>query len=262
MRKIKTQRSTLIKTNSPYRGPTNRADYSNFLLETVHDILRLSRFGLIDYRENDYGLMERNMFNFHAINFGEAKEISSNVSSASKIIKREESVKTVNGVNVEDLSSGWESYGGATLLESTITGGQTSPSGIRNQVAVKEGDVISVLIHLTPLSNIPNFTIGSENINGESDFSHYNILQNKGSIRLEKRLYCQERGDIFINIEAQHLPDLIQPASFKIESLDIAYLKEETYEIRGLSYEIRKDIEKTSSFIEDYKKQIKEVDTF
>ncbi|MDK2600658.1 hypothetical protein QO179_24500 [Bacillus stercoris] len=222
-------RPTMIRTNSRFRGPTELNKYSNFILETVHDMKLLG--SVMD--RNEYVVGHRGQTDYINDNFvalvNGGTQITSNIGTASIIYHPTDNVFEA----IDLMSTDWGTYGECTKSEGekgTIltTTGLKDPSGISRQKYVEEGDIIYIRMGVRLLSGDGTaFTIGSHDINqGEGDIKKIKIPQNGGTIYVDKRLHCLHREPISINIDVHNTPDMLQATSIEIFDLEIRYMTE------------------------------------
>jgi hypothetical protein len=225
----KNLRPTSIRTNSRYRGQTELSKYTNYVLETVHDLKLLgSVLDRNEYLPGHRGHTDFIQDNVVAYVSGNA-EITSTVDDATTLLHPLENVFD----NLDVMSNTWSTYGGctrkqtATGVELTTTG-LLDPSGIATQKYVEEGDIIYIRMGVRLLSGPgTDFTLGSHDINqGEGDLKKYKIPQNGSIIYVDKRLYCKHREPISINFDVHYAPDTLNATSVEISDVEIRYISE------------------------------------
>ena len=222
-------RPTTIRTNSRYRGQTELGKYTNFILESVHDLKLLG--SVMDRNEFVEGHKGHTDFiNDNLVAYvGGGTPITANINTATTINHPGKNV--LESTNLMD--SAWTTYGGCSKtagLRGTIltTSGLLDPSGIRTQKQVEEGDIIYIRMGVRFISGDHTaLTIGSHDINqNESDLERYKLPENGSIIYIDKRLYCKHREPITINIDVHNLPDMLEATSIEVFELSIQYLSE------------------------------------
>lgn len=237
------RRPSLIRTNSRYRGPTERDKYTNFILETVHDLKLLG--AIMDRNEYVPGHRGHTDFiqdNFAAYFSGEGKPITANISSASRLLHVKDNVFD----ELDLMSPQWATYG-SCIRASTANGvslespGLSDPSGIKTQIEVQEGDIIYLRMGVKLLSGDGSaFTIGSHNINqGEIDIKKIEIPSKGTTIFVDKWLYCKHREVIEINIDVHYLPTTLNPAKVEVFDVEIRYMTDHPLTIQPINTEIK-----------------------
>lgn len=228
--KLKTHlRPTLLRTNSRFRGPSELNKYSNFILESVHDMKLLGSF----MDRNEYIPGHKGQVDFIQENF------SSYISGEGVITSRVNTATTVSHAlrdvfdNLDLMNYEWTPYGGCSRVKSASgvilnSTGMLDPSGIQAQKYAEEGDIIYIRVGLKVLSgNITGFALGSYNINqGEGDISRYKIPKNGSIIYVDKRLYCKHREPVSLNIDVHNVPDVLAAASVEVVSAEVKYFSE------------------------------------
>lgn len=242
------RRPSLIRTNSRFRGPTERNKYTNFVLETVHDLKLLG--SIMDRNEYIPGHRGHTDFiqdNFVAYFSGEGRPITANIGSAAQLLHPKESVFE----NLNLMSADWVSYGNCVKATtnrgiSLESNGTIDPSGIRAQIPVEEGDIIFMRMGVRLLSGDgSSFTIGSHSINqGEIDVKKFEIPSNGTTIYVDKRLYCKHRELISLNIDVHYLPATLKPAKVEIIDVEIRRISEYRLTVQPINTEIKSRINK------------------
>lgn len=250
---------TMIRRNARYRGPTELNKYGNLIQEAVHDMKMLG--SIMD--RNDYAKREghsdfiRNNFSKY-VGGGEGT-ILSNTPTASTLCHPFRDVEIPT-----DLSNqSWVSYGSAS--KAVVGGkvhlssdGSVDPSGVRNELMVEEGDIIYIRVGVRLLSGDGSaFTIGSENINqGEGDFTSYELNENGSIIYVDKRLYCDQREPIIVNIDLHRIPDNLSSVSVEIESVEMKYMTEAKLGLQPINTEMKSRINVLKDKMENAMKNV------
>jgi hypothetical protein len=246
-------RPTAIRTNSRFRGPTELGKYTNFVLETVHDLKLLgSVMDRNDFVEGHRGHTDFIRDNFAAYVSGDAP-ITSSISTASTLYHP---IGDVFEEEVNLMDSSWATYGecmkmqtpDGVVLEST---GLLDPVGVAAQKYVEEGDIIYIRMGVRLLyGDNASFTLGSHDINqNEGDITKYEIPQNGSIIYVDKRLYCKHREPISINIDVHNLPETLEPTSIEVRDVEIKYLSENNVTVEPVDIVVKSRINNLESKI-------------
>lgn len=254
---IKNQlRPTMIRTNSRYRGQTEANKFANFVQEAVHDIKLLGTFMDTNEYTGQSGHADYIYNNFAAFANGTNEEIKANISSASVLCHPYKDVFE----NTNLLDAMWVTYGNCvksgTQDKVTLSSpGTADPCGIATQILVEEGNIIYIRVGVRLVSgSTTGFSLGSDNItNGENvgDTETFQIPQNGSIIYLDKRLYCQHREPININIDVHRLPEVLQAATVEISTVEIKYMTEDDVSIQSGNKSLKPSINLLSEKIQN-----------
>ena len=236
---------TLTRTNSRFRGPTELGKYTNFILESVHDLKLLG--SVMDRNEFVYGHRGQTDYikdNFVAYVGGNAP-ITANINTASTLYTPGEDV--FQAINLMD--STWTTNNGCSKTKTTngvklSTTGLLDPSGIATTKYVEEGDIIYIRMGVKFISGDNTaFTIGSRNINrGEGDLKRFKIPQNGSTIYVDKRLYCKHREPITINIDVHNVPDVLKATAVEVFDIEIKYMSENSLTVEPINTNVKSKI--------------------
>ena len=247
-------RPTAIRTNSRFRGPTELNNYSNFILETIHDLKLLgSVMDRNDFVEGHKGHTDFIDDNFAAYVSGNAP-IVANINTASTLCSPVGTA--IPDVNL--LQTNWAAYGqcqktGTKEKPILTSPGLLDPCGVGYQKLVEEGDIIYIRMGVKWLSgNNTAFSLGSQNINrNEGDMTRYEISKNGSTNYIDKRLYCKHREPITINIDVHNLPGALSPASFELSDIQILYLSENRLTVEPIDIVVKSRINNLESNIQN-----------
>lgn len=222
-------RPTTIRTNSRFRGPTELGKYTNFILESVHDMKLLGsvmdRNEFIEGHKGQTDYIQDNFVSY--VNGG--RPITSNIQTASTLYSPGKDVFD----EVDLMSTDWTASTGCTKStgeEGVVLTAQGvyDPEGIARQLYVEEGDIIYIRVGVRVLSGeTTTFTLGSHDMNqGEGDIKKFEIPKNGSTIYVDKRLYCKHREPISINIDVHNVPDILEDVTVEVVAIQICYLSE------------------------------------
>lgn len=258
-------RPTMIKTNSRYRGMTEREKYSNYVGETIHDLRLLGKVLFGDELTRTYGHEFNIKDNLASYVTGEGEHTKSNIPTATTLYGTTGDVK-VGGNKLAELvpSATWVAYGGCTknTSPSGITlesDGAFGVSGIGTTLNVEEGQIIYVRMAVKNIGTEPAdyFAIGSTDINqGKGDTEKYKIPQNGSIIYIDKRLYCSHREPITLSIDVQNLPDTLHSPKVEISEIEIKYMTENKMTLGSLDGVIKPKINLLESKVENIIKNL------
>lgn len=245
-------RPTAIRTNSRFRGPTELGKYTNFVLETVHDLKLLgSVMDRNDFVEGHRGQTDFIEDNFGAYVSGDAP-ITASINTASTIYSPKGNVFET----LDLMDSNWVTHGGCSKAKTAkgiklTSTGLLDPAGISIQKYVEEGDIIYIRMGVKFISgDNTSFTLGSENINGnEGDQTKYKIPQNGSIIYVDKRLYCKQREPINITIDVTNMPDMLEATSMEIFDVEIKYISENALTVQPVDTVVKSKINNLESKI-------------
>lgn len=247
-------RPTAIKTNARFRGPTELEKYSNFILETTHDLKLLgSVMDRNDFVEGHRGQTDFIRDNLAAYINGGAP-LTTRLSTAATLAHPTGSV--FGSVDLTQVD--WTPYGGCQKagidggVRLTTTGLQ-DPSGVANQKYVEEGDILYIRMGVRLLSGDGRaFSVGSHDINqGEGDLTKFEIPANGSTIYIDKRLYCRHREPISINIDVHNLPDVLVATAVEVFDVDVQYLSENHLTVQPVDTVVKSKINNLESTIKN-----------
>jgi hypothetical protein len=231
------------KANARYRGVTDLEQYSNFVLESAHDMNLLSHVLTGNKKINMPGHEKAIENNYIALFNGGVSPVMYDSFTASNLMK----IDKKRPINVPPLES-WESVGGC-VVSKTVTGysltspGLVSACGIRTGLFVQSGDVLCIRLRAKTAEAIPDFTIGSENVNGIGSLKKSAIAVDSYGFYVDYRLYCKNHETIFLNIYVHYEPENEVVAS-SVELMDIGlyYGEEIEVSVTPLNGELKTDL--------------------
>jgi hypothetical protein len=258
-------RPTMIRTNSRYRGITEREKYSNYVGETIHDLRLLGKVMFGDELIEAYGHEFNIKDNLASYITGEGTHTKSNIASATTLYGTTEHIE-VSGGKLADLipSATWVAYGGCTKTQtptgiSLASDGAFGVSGIGTSLNVEEGQIIYIRMAVKNVGSVPveHFALGSEDINqGQGDITKYKIPQNGSTIYIDKRLYCTHREPVTLSIDVQNLPDVLSTPHVEISEVEIKYMTENKMTLGSLDGVIKPKINLLESKVENIIKNL------
>lgn len=216
--------------------------------EAVHDIKTLGtvmdmneytgQSGHSNYIYNNFAIFANGLM---------GGEIKSNISSASVLCHPYKDVFD----NLNLLNTTWATYGNCTKTGTQdkvvlSSPGTADPCGIAAQFIAEEGNIIYIRVGVRLVSgNTTGFSLGSDNItNGaiKGDTKTFKLPQNGSIIYLDKRLYCQHREPVNINIDVNRLPTTLQAATVELSSIEIKYMTEDNVSVQSGNLQLKPSI--------------------
>ena len=241
-------------SNSRYRGVTELMQYSNFILETVHDLNLLSHIITGNEKTNTIG-HERAIENNHLSLFnGGVDPAYYNTFTSSSICK----IDRNRPIEVPALDK-WEAINGATCV-ATGNGftleepGLKSPGYIRTPIFVMPGDVIFMRFKVKSSMQINDFGFGSENINGLGVVKKIAFAPTTDGFFVDYRLYCKSQQTIYINLYTNYEPTVLKKQSITIEDFKLFYGQEIPVGVVPLNGNLKRDLNETREVINFLKK--------
>lgn len=232
----KKHKPTFHKANARYRGVTELGQYSNFVLESAHDIVRLNQ--LISGHEGKgiNGQLNDIEDNFRAITSGDREVSSTNLFTATTLNKINEAVDVPP---LEDWSSLNECI--VTKTEKGVklkSKGLSGTVGIYTPLYVQPGQQIYMRLKAKSATGAPTFTIGSSNMRiGPSSTGvtkTVSISQNSDFLLMDYTISCKYAETIQLTINVHQSPEVLREEEVEIEDFKIYYL--DSKEIRVKSY--------------------------
>ncbi|MFE7817752.1 hypothetical protein ACFU1R_06060 [Priestia megaterium] len=235
------------KANARYRGVTELSQYTNFVLESAHDLLLLSQITTGSEAINKKGHEEELYENFVSIMTGDKEVAKSNLFTASTLQKIDYSRK----VPVPTLSS-WSVLNGCTLSQTNgiyklTSNGLKDPVGMYTTLYVEPGDKIYIRLSVRSSGGAPDFTFGSNNMRlgpGENgDTRKIAVANNNQFIMVDHVLRFQYAESISLNLNVHQNPNLLTASSVEVKDLEIYYFKEAPVQVSSFDTVIKPSID-------------------
>lgn len=217
------------KANSRYRGVTEHSQYTNFVLESAHDLLLLSHIST----GNESTLIkghEKEMFdNFVSIMTGDEEIGRSNLFTSSTLQK----INKDRAVPVPGLES-WSPLNGCTQTQNGTTftlssQGLQDPVGMYSTIWVEPGDKLYIRLKVRSNGGAPAFSFGSNNMrtNGSiGDTKAVNISTNQEFQIVDYVIHAQYAQFISLNINVHEAPNTLSATSIEVKDLEVHYFQE------------------------------------
>lgn len=218
------------KANARYRGVTELSQYTNFILESAHDLLLLSQITTGSEAVSKKGHEKELYDNFISVMTGDEEVGKSNLFTASTLQKIDYS----RTVPVPKLTS-WSSLNGCTMT--TVNGAQKltsaglkDPVGMYSTLYVEPGDKIYIRLKARSTGGASDFTFGSNNMrmgpDTNGDTRKVKLAASSNFITLDYVLRFQYAENVSLNINVHQKPSVLAAASVEIKDLEIRYFKE------------------------------------
>lgn len=244
-------RPNSIRTNAPYRGPTDMIQYTNFLFESLHDINLLGK--ILD-RDEDQKIKGQSDFireNFAAYFSGEDSEIRSNTQTATKMFEQKQTIR--DGVLDNE---NWMSYGGCTVAKSSegyilTSDGSQEKSGILSRLEVQEGQVLSIRMKAKVVNGEANhFRIGSLTVNSnEGATKTFSLSKEEKWVGLY--FECREKESISINIEVIGDAEIVKAGQVEIKDFSISLLDTNDYYLEPTNTRMKSKVNQMNEEIQN-----------
>ena len=228
------------KSNSRYRGVTDLMQFSNFVLESAHDMNLLAHELTGNEPTGKLGHEKEIEDNYISLFNGGVNPASYSSFTASTICK----VNRSRAVKVPALDT-WEKVNGCTVTKSGTTyklssPGTLDPCGVRTGIFVFPGDIIYFRLKVSSTTNLDAFTFGSENINrGAGDLKKVNIIANSDGLYVDYRLYCTSQETIFLNVYVHKQPSTLKAQSVSVQLIECFYAEEVPVNVTPLNGELK-----------------------
>lgn len=241
------------KANARYRGVTELSQYTNFVLESAHDLLLLSHLTTGNEVTNVKGHEQEVYDNFVSVMTGDKEVAKSNLFTASTLQKIDYS----RTVAVPDLHN-WSALNDCTMTESNgvyslSSAGLKDPVGMYSTLYVEPGDKFYIRLKVRSLNGATDFSFGSNNIrtgpNQSGDTRKYALDGSNEYTTLDYVLRCQYAGYISLNINVNEKPALLRAASIDIKELEIHYFQESLIGVSNFDTGIKPNVDEVEEQI-------------
>lgn len=233
------------KANARYRGVTDLNQYSNFILESAHDLNLLSHILTGNEKTNIPGHEKAITDNYISLFNGDVNPVAYNSFTASNLMR----VNKNHPIPVPPMER-WESVGGCVAIKTPDGCHLTSPgtfssSGIRTALFVQSGEIVSIRLRAKSSQDLPDFSIGSQNINGFGDVKKFPIQSDTYGFYIDYRLYCKNHETIFINIYLHDKPsNSVVASSVDLYDIGLYYGEELPVSMTPLNGELKTNLNK------------------
>ena len=239
----KTYKPSSTKANARYRGVTDLNQYSNFVLESAHDMTLLSHIMTGNASTNVPGHEKAVTDNYVALFNGGVSPVMYDSFTASTLMKVNKKSKLKTPA---DLTT-WESIGNCSV--SAITGGYrlsspgtASSCGIRTPITVYSGQILSLRLRAKTAQALNDFVIGSENLNDIGSLKKFPIKASSYGYFVDYRLYCKNHETIYINLYVHQTPTSVVASSVELLNIEFCYGEELPVSLIPLNGDLKTDL--------------------
>lgn len=235
------------KANARYRGVTELSQYTNFVLESAHDLFLLSNLTTGNEVINMKGHKEELHDNFVSIMTGDEQVAKSNIFTASTLQK----IDYTKPVIVPSLDN-WSPLNGCSMTKVDDTyqltsSGLQDPVGLYSTLYVEPGDKIYIRLKVRSREGAADFSFGSNNIRispSENGNTRKVALEASDDfILLDYVLRCQYAESISLNINVHQDPDILKAAAIEVKDLEIHYFEESPINVSNFYTEIKPTVD-------------------
>lgn len=232
------------KANARYRGVTDLEQYSNFILESAHDMNLLSHILTGNESTKMPGHEKAIQDNQIALLNGDVSPVAYSSFTSSTLMKIDKN----KPIDVPPLHL-WEKVGGCEVTKIDEGYRLSSPAtfqtcGIRTGLFVSSGDILSIRLRAKTADGIPDFTIGSENLNGGiGDLKIFPVKVDSYGFYIDYRLYCKNHETIFLNMYLYDEPERdVVTSSVELYDIGLYYGEEINVSPVPLNGELKTDL--------------------
>lgn len=243
MRIEKKHKPSFHKANARYRGVTELSQYTNFVLESAHDLLLLGHVTTGNEATNTKGHEKEIRNNFVSIMSGDEGVAKANLFTASTLRK----INRERTITVPSIPS-WSKVNNCTITTTSdgyklSSNGLLDPVGISTSLYVEPGDKIYIRLKAKSTSGAPDFSFGSNNKrqspNLSGDTRKVSIGANQGFVTLDYVLRCNYAQTISLNINVHQKPGVLAAKDVTIKDVEIYYLDEKSIGVSSFDQGIK-----------------------
>lgn len=247
MRIEKKYKPSFHKANARYRGVTELSQYTNFVLESAHDLLLLGHITEGNEATNKDGHKKEMYNNFVSIMTGDREVGKSNVFTASTLQKIDYS----RTVPVPGLDS-WSPLNGCTKTAAgdvikLSSNGLLDPVGMFSTLYVEPGDKLYIRMKVRSTGGAADFTFGSNNMrmgpNTNGDTRKVPLPQSNEFITIDYVLRFQYAESVSININVHEKPNVLKATNIEVKDLEIYYFNETPIQVSSFDTVIKPNVD-------------------
>lgn len=243
MKLEKKYKPTFHKANARYRGVTELGQYSNFVLESAHDLVHLHHILNGHTGKGIKGQTQEIGDNFKAIMGGEEEVGNSTLFTAATLntLDKERKVEIPSLENWQPLNQ--------CIIQPTKKGvileskGLKDPVGIYTPLYVESGQQLYMRLKVKSATGAPSFSFGSNNKRTgpslEGDVKPVFISRNQDYLLVDHILTCKYTETIHLNINVHQFPEVLNPESIEIEDFEIYYLNSSDVHVMSMHEELK-----------------------
>lgn len=235
------------KANARYRGVTELSQYTNFVLESAHDLLLLGHITEGNEATNKAGHKKEMYNNFVSIMTGDQEVGKSNLFTASTLQKIDYS----RTVPVPGLNS-WSPVNGCT--KTTVgdaiklsSNGLLDPVGMYSTLYVEPGEKLYIRMKVRSTAGASDFSFGSNNMrmgpDNNGDTKKVPLAASNEFITVDYVLRFQYAESISININVHEDPNALRATNIEVKDLEIYYFDEAPIQVSSFHTVIKPSID-------------------
>jgi hypothetical protein len=239
----KTWKPSGTKANARYRGVTDLEQYSNFVLESAHDMTLLSHVLTGNEKTGVPGHEKAIQDNYIALFNGGVSPVAYDSFTASTLVR----LNRNKPIAIPAIET-WQSVGGASVVKTSAgyqinSPGTYSTAGIHTSLYVSPGDIICIRLRAQTNTDLLDFSIGSDNLNGIGSLQKFPIKTDTYGFYVDYRLYCRNHETIFLSIYLHDKPATTPVAcSAIISDVGLYYADEVPVSLAPLNGELKTDL--------------------
>lgn len=235
------------KANARYRGVTEHSQYTNFVLESAHDLMLLSTVTTGNEAIDKTGHNQSVYDNFASIMTGDKEVGKSNIFTASTLQKIDHS-KTIT---VPELTS-WSKVNGCTVAKTGDTykltsNGLLDPVGIYSTLYVEPGDNIYIRLKARSTAGAPDFSFGSNNMRKgptvTGDVRKVPLAASSEFVTYDYVLRSQYAQAISISLNVHKEPAILAAGNVEIKDFEIYYIEESPIQVSSYHTGIKPNLD-------------------
>lgn len=235
------------KANARYRGVTELSQYTNFVLETAHDLLLLSSVTTGNEATQTKGHEQELYDNFVSIMTGDREVGKSNLFTASTLQRIDYS----RTVSIPALSK-WSVQNGCTMTNTEEvyklhSNGLLDPVGMYSTLYVEPGDKLYIRLKARSQTGATDFSFGSNNMrmgpDTNGDTRKVALEASADFITLDYVLRFQYAEAVSINLNVHQDPDTLKAADVEIKDLEIYYFDEVPMSVASFDTDIKPGVD-------------------
>lgn len=239
MRLKKKHKPSFHKANARYRGVTELSQYTNFVLESAHDLLLLSHVTTGNEATSIKGQEQEIYENFVALTTGEKGVGKSNIETASTLQRIDHS----RSVGVPQDLGAWiplnqckiKPVGDAYRLSSDAW---EDTVGMYATLFAEPGEKFYIRLKVKSETGATDFSFGSNNIRTgpqtQGDTKKVSLEAGADYVTLDYVLTVQYTGAMHLNINVHQDPEYLKETTVDIKDLEIYYFEERPIHLASL----------------------------
>ncbi|MES9681789.1 hypothetical protein ABWK22_02490 [Gottfriedia acidiceleris] len=235
------------KANARYRGVTELSQYTNFVLESAHDLLLLGHITEGNEKTNKVGHQKEMYNNFVSIMTGDQEVGKSNLFTASTLQKIDYS----RNVPIPTLNS-WSPLNGCTMTTvgdaiKLSSNGLQDPVGMYSTLYVEPGEKLYIRMKVRSTGGASDFSFGSINMRkgpeSNGDTKKVSLEASNEFKTVDYVLRFQYAESISININVHENPDTLKATNIEVKDLEIYYFNELPVQVSSFDTVIKPNVD-------------------